>query len=480
MNCPNFAVLAFPGLNREDEAVFALERNQMRGEIFLWNEKPARLKKYDGFIIPGGFSYEDRIRAGVIAAKDRIMDALRKFAANGKIVLGICNGAQILIESGIVPFATKTPALALARNRRMKDDEVLGTGFYNTWVYVKNTAPQKETAFNLFPPEQILHIPIAHGEGRFLGDAETLKEIQAQGQNVFSYCTEEGKIEPDFPTNPNGAALNLAGVTNLRGNALAFMPHPETYPNGDAIFQSMRKWLESPKSKVSKSISPEGKVHGYTGTRVHSGKLPEVDFVLMAELIITDNEKESTQNCLRGMGFKKVELKKERWWGIKLSDNAHSFQSDSVSPLNEEDSDAQATAPLSALTPHFNGGSTDIQAIKAIAEKILRSGELINLEKEIATLQIGDRQFCFDKTHGWRESASSAPKKSATYLVREREDVVGLAKCANLKHREAGKEIAEVYSGVLWEVAGVMAGERKKIEGMEFLGNVNASEIFIL
>ena len=450
----NFAIITFPGLNREKEALIALERNKMRGEIFLWNENPKKLAKFDGFIIPGGFSYEDRVRAGVIAAKDRLMETLRKFSEqNNKVLLGICNGAQILIESGIVPFDTKTPTFALARNRRIKNNQVLGTGFYNTWIFVKNSAPEKKTAFNLFPEDKILHIPIAHAEGRFLADESTIEKIIGNKQNTFSYCTEQGEIKSDFPVNPNGAIKNLAGITNIAGNAMSFMPHPETFPSGDAIFQSIQTWFTG---KIYKSIKTQN--NSLFSSKQTSKKIivsksnasiqkDNLSFEITAELIITDNEAISAQNCLRDLGFKNIILQKKVWWKI---------------------------------TPEQTKTISELQQ-KEIAEKIVRSGEILNLEKENATLKIAKQEYSFSKTQGWITSlVSKKETTNPTWLVQEKEDFVGQAKKTNLTHRLKDLKIKEVQHGILWEIKNTTKAEQEKILALNFFANPNSANLIKL
>ncbi len=250
----NIAVILFPGINCENETARAVETVGMKADVIRWNDTK-HLKGYDGYIIPGGWSYEDRIRAGVIAAQDPVMKIIKEEAEKGKVVLGICNGAQVLVESGIIPGLKDKVQMALAPNINP-----FVSGFYCTWVKMKNYS-KKKTAFNLaFKQDEIIPIPIAHGEGRFTTkDKVLVQELLANDQLLFRYCDELGNIVDKFPVNPNGSLINIAGIVNKKGNAAAMMPHPERaswmrqvpglhFNGGDAgpgrkIFESIREYL---------------------------------------------------------------------------------------------------------------------------------------------------------------------------------------------------------------------------------------------
>lgn len=218
------AVLQFPGTNCEYETAAVVEAAGMEAGIFRWNRSAVELRVYDGFVIPGGFSYQDRIRAGAVAAKKAICAALVEEAAKGKPVLGICNGAQVLVETGLVPGNESGIDMALAHNR------VAGkSGYHCDWAFIRCERQQNPGAFSRhFEPEEVIPIPVAHAEGRFITrNPETLERIVRNGQSGFRYCTAAGEVIDVFPINPNGAQLNLAGVYNREGNVLALMPHPE-------------------------------------------------------------------------------------------------------------------------------------------------------------------------------------------------------------------------------------------------------------
>ena len=219
---PNIAVIYFPGNNCEEETLQSVLASGMDGKIVRWNQRK-EVAKYDGFVIPGGWGYEDRIRAGVIMAKDPVFGIIKKEAENGKPVLGICNGAQILVETGIIPGLKDRVQMALAPNINP-----FVSGFYCTWVKIKN-AIKRKTAFNLTIGEnEIMPIPIAHAEGRFTTkDQVLIQQLLQNEQLLFRYCDDLGNIADKFPINPNGSLINIAGITNKKGNVLAMMPHPE-------------------------------------------------------------------------------------------------------------------------------------------------------------------------------------------------------------------------------------------------------------
>ena len=220
---PNIAVVYFPGNNCEEESLKAALAAGMDGKIVRWNERKG-IEKYDGYIIPGGWGYEDRIRAGVIAAKDPVFAIIKKESEKGKPVLGICNGAQALVECGMIPGLKNKVEMALAPNINP-----FVSGYYCTWVHLKNTENQSRCALTKFTgKDEVIPVPIAHGEGRFTtNDKDLMKELVKNKQIIFKYSTKDGKIDNKFPTNPNGAMLNIAAVCNKKGNVMAIMPHPE-------------------------------------------------------------------------------------------------------------------------------------------------------------------------------------------------------------------------------------------------------------
>ena len=217
------AIIQYPGSNCEYETARAVRVAGMEAEIFRWNRDASLLVEYDGYIIPGGFSYQDRVRAGAIAAKKSIMKTIFKEVEKGKPLMGICNGAQVLIESGMIPGLTRGELeMALAPN--------LGTsGYYCNWVYVTHSVRKGKCAFTcLFEEGDVFPIPVAHAEGRFVTERKDLIErLRDNGQIVLRYSTCDGRVEDRFPVNPNGSTDSIAGICNPSGNVFALMPHPE-------------------------------------------------------------------------------------------------------------------------------------------------------------------------------------------------------------------------------------------------------------
>ena len=224
---PRFAVIRFPGSNCDQDA-FHVIRDVMGCPVdYVWHAD-ARLDGYDIVVLPGGFSYGDYLRTGAVARFARIMDAVQQHADSGRAVLGICNGFQILCETGLLPGA-------LMRNANCQ--------FRCMWtnLRVENT----ETRFTgACRAGQTLRIPIAHGEGRYVCDAETLDALESSGRVLFRYVTEDGEATPG--ANPNGSMSNIAGIVNEKGNVMGMMPHPERAAekilgsaDGRLIFQSL-------------------------------------------------------------------------------------------------------------------------------------------------------------------------------------------------------------------------------------------------
>jgi len=216
------AIIWFPGSNCEEEAAEAVSLAGMKADILRWNADPLVLREYDGFVLPGGWSYEDRIRAGVIAARDPVMDTIKAEADNGKPGIGICNGAQILVEKGMVPVGKPEADMALAPNINP-----LVHGYYCDWVYIK--AENIKGAFTAaFRKGDVISLPVAHGEGRYITeDSEIKDKVRKDNLVAFRYCDEKGRILEKFPFNPNGSQGNIAAIYNSMGNVMAIMPHPE-------------------------------------------------------------------------------------------------------------------------------------------------------------------------------------------------------------------------------------------------------------
>jgi phosphoribosylformylglycinamidine synthase len=215
-------VIQFPGVNCEYESARALRDAGADAEIIRWNEDSSLLADFDLFLLPGGFSYQDRIRAGVIASKEKILAALAEEAAKGKPVLGICNGAQVLVEGGFIPGLNPGDVeLALATNRMPARE-----GYYTDWRFLKIETETPSWLRSL--GGEVLPAPFAHGEGRFTSRREGLfDELDAKGQIALRYCDKDGQVDATWPVTPNDSVVAAAGLCNPEGNVLAMMPHPE-------------------------------------------------------------------------------------------------------------------------------------------------------------------------------------------------------------------------------------------------------------
>ncbi len=208
-----FAVLVFPGSNCDHDAYHAAKHVMGQDARFVWHKEES-VGEADVVIVPGGFSYGDYLRSGAIARFSPVMKDVIRFAKEGGLVLGVCNGFQVLCEAGLLPGA-------LMRNASLR------FGCKDVYLRVENAG----TPFtNAAEEGHTLMIPVAHGEGNYHADAETLDRLEANGQIVFRYTTKEGEVTD--AANPNGSARNIAGIVNEAGNVLGMMPHPERCVEG--------------------------------------------------------------------------------------------------------------------------------------------------------------------------------------------------------------------------------------------------------
>ena len=202
-----FGVVIFPGSNCDRDIILAIERTINQEVVELWH-KETDLKNCDVIFLPGGFSYGDYLRSGAIAKFSPIMNKVIEFANNGGYLVGICNGFQILTESGLLPGALlhNTNNKFICKNifLKIENNKTLITNQYNG---------------------QAIKIPIAHGEGRFFADEKTIKELEENNQIIFRYCNKNGEISES--SNPNGSLSNIAGICNKEKNVFGMMPHPE-------------------------------------------------------------------------------------------------------------------------------------------------------------------------------------------------------------------------------------------------------------
>jgi phosphoribosylformylglycinamidine synthase len=396
----NIAIIQFPGSNTERETFMACHRVGLNPVELLWNEPPEKLSDFDGYVIVGGFAYEDRSRAGVIAALDPIMKQVKIEAKKGKPVLGICNGAQILVESGLVPgLADHRVGVALTDNKRVKGGHVVGIGYYNTWANLKMSVPPNRGAFTRhLNTNDFINIPLAHGEGRFIIPDELLEKMIANDQTVYRYCDNAGNIMDEFPTNPNGSMYDLAAVCNPQGNVMAMMPHPERTGNGDPVFSSMKDFIENANPLTDHTLSfnrPHYEVANYKA----NGDAAE----WIIDMIITDNEASSVRNALDHLGYD-ITITRQTHWEISMDGNRES-----------------------------------------ILKKIDKTGELYNSNKEFI-------------------SKPTSIENTTSFLVRQKEDMIGRAKFESLIERFEIDGISEIKRGVIWNVT-VKSGNLENVLG---------------
>ena len=202
-----FAVVQFPGSNCDQDCVHALRVLGQEARL-VWHQE-TRIDPDEGVILPGGFSYGDYLRCGAIARFSPIMKSVKAAAERGQVVVGICNGFQILCEAGLLPGA-------LTRNE--------GLHFRCEPAYLRVETPASRFTSG-YVTGQVLRIPIAHGEGCYRAEPKILEELEARQQILFRYCDNQGRVTPE--ANPNGSSLNIAGIRNREGNVLGMMPHPE-------------------------------------------------------------------------------------------------------------------------------------------------------------------------------------------------------------------------------------------------------------
>ncbi len=226
------AILVFPGSNCDHDAYYSLKHVMGADARFVWH-KEDRLSGFDAVVVPGGFTYGDYLRTGAMAKLSPVMGAVRRFAVEGGPVIGICNGFQILLEAGLLPGA-------MIANESLK--------FICDYIYISSET--SSTPFTRgIPSKSVLRIPVAHYQGNYYANRETLSALEANGQVVFRYCDADGNISPE--ANPNGSVGNIAGICNPGRNVLGMMPHPERCSeeemgsaDGRKLFTSMIRWLE--------------------------------------------------------------------------------------------------------------------------------------------------------------------------------------------------------------------------------------------
>ena len=201
------SVIVFPGSNCDRDVAVALKKFQIKNQM-IWHDE-TNLPKTDLVVLPGGFSYGDYLRTGSIASKSKIISDVIKHAKKGGLILGICNGFQILIETGLLPGA-------LLRNKKLR--------FLSKNVFLKVINTDNQFCFN-YKNKDIIELPIAHNEGNYFANDELLKNLENNNLIAFKYCNKKGNIEKN--SNPNGSSNNIAGILSTKKNILGMMPHPE-------------------------------------------------------------------------------------------------------------------------------------------------------------------------------------------------------------------------------------------------------------
>lgn len=234
-------IIVFPGSNCDHDAMHAVKNVIGENDTeFIWHKDDGIGKNVDLVILPGGFSYGDYLRTGAIARFSPVMKDVIRFANDGGTVIGICNGFQVLCESGLLPGV-------LIRNEALK--------FRCKWVNLRSENTDTRFTNSLLPGE-VIKTPIAHGEGLYMADQEVINELEQNNQVVFRYSTESGEIAQE--ANPNGSINNIAGIINKEGNVLGMMPHPERAcenilgsADGIKIFRSLTRHFEFAKAETA-------------------------------------------------------------------------------------------------------------------------------------------------------------------------------------------------------------------------------------
>jgi phosphoribosylformylglycinamidine synthase len=222
-----FGIVVFPGTWSEHDTFYAIHDVLGQPARLIWH-KESDISDCDAIVLPGGFSYGDYLRCGAIARFSPVMESVREFANSGKPVIGICNGFQVLCEAGLLPGA-------LVRNEHLE--------FRCEWVNLR--VESAGTMFtNTAEQNQLLRVPISHGEGNWQADDETVRRVEENGQVLLRYAATDGSVS--LGTNPNGSVNSIAGILNERGNVLGLMPHPEKAceeliggADGNVLFESM-------------------------------------------------------------------------------------------------------------------------------------------------------------------------------------------------------------------------------------------------
>ena len=302
MQKPRIAILSFPGNNGDTENLRTFWRNGFDAFVFRWNDSHEKLKDTDGYFIGAGFSYEDRGRAGMVAARDPLFDFLHEEADKGKVIVGHCNGAQVLVESGLVPVG-KGLRMSLARNAiHESENEWKSPGFLNEWIWITPACKRDRCCASDW--DGAMHIPIAHGEGRFVTkDPELIAELEKNDQVAFCYCDSEGKVSEDPSVTLNGSTKAIAGICNPAGNVVAMMPHAERAIAGDLYFRSIKRWIEqipNHQAPITKQTClPAGRFQNPKSQSSNISKREVKPLEIFIDTIIVNNEERTVEQAAR-------------------------------------------------------------------------------------------------------------------------------------------------------------------------------------
>jgi len=389
-----FAVIIFPGTTGESEAARAFRQNGMEAELVLWNDvgmlKGSRADDFDGFCLAGGMSFGDYGRGGIIAAQQPIVGVVRKEAAKGKVVLGIGNGAEILVESGMVPGYDNGAIACAVSNGTVGGSE-------GGWCSLRSVAPKNRSAFNRFAGG--LRLPMGQPQRHFVfGDAKGLETVSRNSQIVFRF----GKQGRGFATDPQNSE-SIAALCNPAGNVMAILPHPEQDPEGagNPVFKSIREWIEG---RSNSGYANLGLFQGKEAIRPFESA--DIEFIVRPRSI--DSEKQAVEMVLKEKGLP-TNLKRYAYWSVKLK-------------------------------PGKDG--------VGVAEKIVESGELANLNKGWVYVRIGAKSYQFFEGRGLREIELNP---AGWLVVCDKENPIGKASMKKIQ-REVSAEIDSMNYGTLWEV----------------------------
>lgn len=393
---PKIAIIEFPGTNCEVETAQAVVEANMEAVSFRYNENLSLLKQYDGFILPGGSSYEDRSRCGIIAALQPIINYLKEEDKKGKPILGICNGAQILLEAALVPgFANYTLGGSLTTNTLFEDPKTIGVGLYNSSVNIKSKDLKNKGAFfNNLDDNTIIKVPVASSSGRFVFSDEVLEKLKSHNCIALYYCDEQGQIINSATINPYNSINNIAGLTNFNGNVLAILPHIERVKEIKLFLESMRTYIAENKKSLKQVVELDTP---FTNQLKYERKPNTKEFVIGT--VINDNSAATVQQTVEKLGFP-AKIGRAIHWTLVKDENAS--EADFIDEV----------------------------------KKIEQSGHLFNPNKEFVI-----------------QNDFSKGQKFLVQTIKEEDDALGLFNYKQLKKRFSLKSIKAIRHSVLWSIS---------------------------